>query len=123
MTETHQTLAPVVLLDGPTGPLVSLTFAGEWVLRVDGHRQAGRRQGGIRPGWQPDLDHHVLTLTIAGVPALSLTTQQLLTQKGLVLPLPGIGEIAIGEDPRAIGGNDRVGPRVGGQRHRGGCGA
>lgn len=113
VTETHQTLAPVVLLDGVTGPLVTLTFAGEWVLRSTATGKPGGAKVEYAPGGSPTSTTPVLTLAIAGVPTLSLTTQQLLTQKGFVLPLPGIGEIAIGEDPRAIGGNATSVPELG----------
>ena len=112
VTETHQTLAPVVLLNGVTGPLVTLTFAGEWVLRSTATGKPGGAKVEYAPGGSPTSTTTVLTLAIAGVPTLSLTTQQLLTQKGFVLPLPGIGEIAIGEDPRAIAGNADSAPEL-----------
>jgi hypothetical protein len=114
VSETHQTLAPVVLLNGITGPLVTLTFAGEWVLRSTATGKPGGAKVEYAPGGSPTSTTTVLTLAIAGVPTLSLTTQQLLTQKGFVLPLPGIGEIAVGEDPRGIGGNADSAPELAG---------
>jgi hypothetical protein len=112
VTETHQTLAPVVLLNGVTGPLVSLTFGGEWILRSTATGKAGGSKVEYAPGGSPTSTTPVLTLAIAGVPTLSLTTQEILTQKGFVLPLPGIGEIVIGEDPRGIGGNADSAPEL-----------
>lgn len=112
VTETHRTLAPVVLLDGVTGPLVTLTFAGEWVLRSTATGKPGGAKVEYAPGGSPTSTTTVLTVAIAGIPTLSLTTQQLLSQTGFELPLPGIGEIAIGEDPRAIGGNAASAPEV-----------
>lgn len=113
VTETHQTLAPVVLLNGPTGPLVTLTFGGEWVLRSTATGKPGGAKVEYAPGGSPTSTTPVITLSIAGVPlAVNYTTQQLLTQKGFLVPLPGIGEIVIGEDPRAIGGNADSAPEV-----------
>jgi hypothetical protein len=105
VTETRQTLAPVVLLNGPTGPLVTLVLAGEWILRSTATGKPGGAKVEYAPGGSPTSTTPVVTLSIAGVPAASLTTQQLLTQKGLVLDIPTLGQIVIGEDPRAIAGN------------------
>ncbi len=62
VTETHQTLAPVVLLDGVTGPLVTLTFAGEWVLRSTATGKPGGAKVEYAPGGSPTSTTTVLTL-------------------------------------------------------------
>jgi len=112
VTETRQTLAPVVLLDGVAGPLVELVLTGEWILRSTATGKPGGAKVEYAPGGSPTSTTTVLTLKIQGIPVQSLTTQQLLSQKGFVLPLPGIGVIAIGEDPRAIGGDADSAPEL-----------
>ena len=112
VTETRQILAPVVLLDGVAGPAVVLTFAGEWILRTTATGKMGGSTVEYAPGGSPTSTTPVLTLSIAGLPVQTFTTQQFLDQEGLVIPIPGVGEIAIGEDPRAIGGNAESSPEL-----------
>jgi hypothetical protein len=112
VTESRQTLAPVVLLNGGTGPLVQVVFAGEWVLRSTATGKPGGAKVEYAPGGDPTSTTPVLTLSIAGVPVQTFTTQQLLTQKGLIVPIGTLGEIAIGEDPRAIGGDANSNPEL-----------
>ena len=92
---------------------MTLTLAGEWILRSTATGKPGGAKVEYAPGGSPTSTTIVLTLVDRRSPgARSLTTQQLLTQKGFVLPLPGIGEIAIGEDPRAIGGDAASAPEL-----------
>jgi hypothetical protein len=105
VTETHQTLAPVVLLNSVAGPLVTLTFAGEWVLRSTATGKPGGSKVEYAPGGDPTSTTPVITLTVGGTTPVTTTytTQQLLTQKGFTVDLPlALGSIALGEDPRAI---------------------
>ena len=86
-------------------------MAGEWILRSTATGKPGGAKVEYAPGGSPTSTTPVVTLSIAGLPATTFTTQQLLTQKGFVLPIPGLGEIAIGEDPRAVAGQRRLGAR------------
>jgi hypothetical protein len=112
VTETHQILAPVTLFGGTAIPVVTIEFAGEWVLRSTATGKAGGAKVEYAPGGSPTSTTKVITVKLAGTEIASLTTQQLLTQKGLVVPIPGVGEIAIGEDPRAIGGDAASSPEM-----------
>jgi hypothetical protein len=105
VTETHQILAPVTL-GGVAGiPLVSIEFAGEWVLRSTATGKAGGAKVDYAPGGDPSSKTVVLTIKAAGLLNQTFTTQQFLDQKGLAITLPaGLGEIVIGEAPRTIGG-------------------
>jgi len=108
VTETHQILAPVTLIPGIAGiPILSVEFAGEWVLRstATGISKPGGAKVDYAPGGDPTSTTKVLTIKAAGAVVQSFTTQEFLSQKGLPITLPaGLGEIVIGEAPRAIGG-------------------
>ena len=104
-TETRMTIAPVTLLKGSASP-ITLEFLGEWVLRA------------WAPGTGPAVVHYGPGTVSPATPVVrilqgttvveELLTQEipLLGQAGLVVPLPALGiEVAIGEDPRAIGGD------------------
>lgn len=117
VSETHQILAPVTLIPGVAGvgPLV-IEFAGEWVLRSTATGKDGGAKVEYGPAGSPSPTTKVIVVKLAGAEIASLTTQQLLEQDGLVVPIsvPGIasGEIAIGEDPRAIGGDAASQPEM-----------
>jgi hypothetical protein len=65
------------------------------------------------PGSAASPSTPVLTVSLLGAPAQQFTTQQLVGQEGLVITLPAaLGEIAIGEDPRAIGGDAASKPEL-----------
>jgi len=105
VTETHQILAPVNLGGVAGVPLVTIEFAGDWVLRSTATGQAGGAKVDYAPGGDPSSKTVVLTIKAAGILNQTFTTQQVLDQKGLAITLPaGLGEIAIGEPARTIGG-------------------
>jgi len=115
VTETHQILAPVTLLGGTLGlPAVTVETAGEWVLRTTATGKTGGAKVEYAPVGSVTPTTKVIVVKLAGAEIASLTTQQLLTGQGLVVPIPGVGEIAIGEDPRAIGGDAASKPEVAG---------
>jgi uncharacterized repeat protein (TIGR01451 family) len=109
MTETRMTIAPVSLLEGTPAP-ITIEFLGEWVLRTiaDGLNPATVHYG---PG-AASPETPVLRILQGALPATVLNLQDipLLGQQGLVVDLPGIATVAIGEDPRAIGGNASSAP-------------
>ncbi len=102
VTETHQILAPVSLGGVAGVPLVTIEFAGEWVLRSTATGKPGGSKVEYAPTGNITSTTKVITVKVSGTELASLTTQQLLTQKGLVVDVPLVGQIAIGEDPRAI---------------------
>ncbi len=107
MTETRMTIAPVSLLEGTPAP-ITIEFLGEWVLRTiaDGLNPATVHYG---PGTATPSTP-VLRILQGALPSLEVTLQQLLGTQGLVVDLPGIATVAVGEDPRAIGGNASSAP-------------
>ena len=118
MTETRMTIAPVTLFRGQPNQL-TLEFLGEWVLRAVATGVGGSAGNyvfygpgrvtpstpvlRILPGVAPTVDSIV-----------QITLQQLLGTDGLVVNLPGLAEIAVGEDPRAIGGSATSAPALAG---------
>ncbi|MDQ1496897.1 MAG: hypothetical protein QOD57_5569 [Actinomycetota bacterium] len=106
VTESHQILAPITLIPGiaPLPDVLSVEFAGEWVLRSTATGKPGGAKVDYAPGGDPTSTTKVLTIKAAGLVVQSFTTQQFLTQKGLPIVIPGVAEIVIGEAPRAIGG-------------------
>jgi len=111
VSETRQILAPITLLPGiaaidgvPAVGAVVIEFAGEWVLRST----ANGLQGGSTVVYGPDPatspETKVLTIKVGDAVFQSFTTQQFLENDGLGIDVPGVGKIAIGEAPRAIGG-------------------
>jgi hypothetical protein len=106
VTESHQILAPLSLLGVAGLPLVTIEFAGEWVLRSTATGKAGGSKVEYAPSGAETSTTKVITVKAAGTEVASLTTQQLLGQKGLVVDIPLVGQIVIGEDPRAIGNLD-----------------
>ncbi len=117
MTETRQTIAPVTLFAGlPTQ--ITLEFLGEWVLRAVATGVGGAAGNYVFYGPGTVTPSTPVVRIISGLsPALGnvleVTLQQLLGNTGLVIPLPGIAEIALGEDPRAIGGIANTAPTLG----------
>ena len=104
VSETRQILAPITLLptiDAVAG--VVIEFAGEWVLRST----ATGLQGGSTVVYGPEAsspDVKVLTIKVAGLTVQEYTTKQFLDRDGLAITVPGVGQVVIGESPRAIGG-------------------
>lgn len=111
MSEVRETIAPVSLLGGQ----FTLEIAGEWVLRSVATGVNNGAYVFYGPGSVSPSTPVLRLLNNVGAELISVTTQQLLGSTGLVVPLPaGIGEIALGEDPRQIGGNAASQPTVAG---------
>ncbi len=102
MSEVRQTIAPVTLFRGTSNEL-TIEVLGEWVLQAI----AGGLPGTGYVHYGPNTtspDTPVLRLIDADGETRVLTLQDLVTDDGLVITIPGIAEIAIGEAPRAIDG-------------------
>jgi hypothetical protein len=102
MGETSQVLGPVTLLAGtPTATTVELK--GQWVLRVT----ADGKTGSVSYGPQGLAGDQALVLVrnAAGAVVAQATASQmrLAGAVGLRLDVPGVGEIVVGEQPRARG--------------------
>lgn len=107
MAETRQTIAPIsVLQDDDNDPLtppavITIEVLGEWVLRV----VASGNTGGASVHYGPADDTPItqaVRITGLGDPII-ITLQDFFGDEGLDLPLiPGVLELTIGEDPRAI---------------------
>jgi LPXTG-motif cell wall-anchored protein len=130
MSETRQTVAPITLFKGIPGAELTIELLGEWVLRAVASGVPGGAFVHYGPG-TTNLETPIvriirtpiappegsgLTDTVNGLPlglgqTLNLTLQQLLGPQGLVLDnLLGLVDVAIGEDPRAIGGGPSTAP-------------
>lgn len=95
-SETRQIIAPITI-----GPL-TIKVGGEWVLRAvaDGNGVGDVFYG---PGtMEPTVP--LLTILNGGTVLRELVAGELFGKTGLNVTIPGLVEIAIGEDPRAIGG-------------------
>lgn len=105
MSETRMTIAPVTLdLIPIVGEQLTIEFLGEWVLRAVATGHSGWVHFG--PGEVSPQTPLLRVLGTAGNLLGLVTSQDLLGVAGLVVPIPDLGiEIAIGEDPRAIGGD------------------
>lgn len=117
MTETRMTIAPVTLFAGQPTQL-TLEFLGEWVLRAVATGVGGAAGNYVFYGPGTVTPSTPVLRILSGVsPTLGniteLTLQQLLGNSGLVIPVPGVAEVALGEAPRAIGGAAGTAPTVG----------
>jgi uncharacterized repeat protein (TIGR01451 family) len=108
-SETRQTIAPVTFFQGLPGQF-TIEVLGEWALRAT----ADGLQGGVHYGpLAASPETPVLrVLGSRGQVLGQLTTQQLLTDKGLEIKIPGVAEIVLGEDPRMIGGDASSAPVI-----------
>lgn len=105
MSETRMTIAPVTL-----GGQVTVEFLGEWVLRAVATGHSGFVHYG--PGEVSPSTPVLRTIDQAtGEVTNIVRAQDLLGDEGLVIAIPELGvELAIGEDPRAIGGDADTAP-------------
>jgi hypothetical protein len=110
MSEVRQTIAPVTLFKG-TPSEITIELLGEWVLQAVATGEAGGAYIHYGPGEVQPSTPVLRLLDATGVNTL-LTLQDLLGDEGLVIEIPGVAEIAIGEDPRAIGGHAGTKPSV-----------
>lgn len=108
LSETRQTIAPVTFLDGTPGEF-TLEFGGEFVLRATADGKSGEVFYG--PGTVEPETPLLTILDGAGDPIVDpLTSQDIFGNEGLEIEIPGVAEIAVGEDPRAIGGDTDSSP-------------
>jgi hypothetical protein len=102
MGETSQVLGPVTLLAG-TANATTVEVKGQWVLRVT----ADGKTGSVSYGPQGTAGDEALVLVrnAAGTVVAQATASQmrLAGTVGLRLNVPGLGEIVVGEQPRARG--------------------
>jgi len=101
-SETRQTIAPVTFFRGTPGQF-TVEVLGEWALRATSDGAAGKVSYGPLSA-SPETPV-LRVLGNRGQVLGQLTTQQLLGPKGLQINIPGVAEIALGEAPRAIGGD------------------
>ena len=98
MSEVRQAVAPVTFLAG-TPAQFTVEVGGEWVLRARADGQTGSVSFGPEGnGAAPVL--RVLGPT-GGVIA-AITLQELVGRSGQVVSVPGVAEIAVGEQPRPL---------------------
>ncbi|MDQ1566853.1 MAG: hypothetical protein QOF96_1733, partial [Actinomycetota bacterium] len=102
MGETSQLLGPITLLAG-TASQTTVEVKGQWLLRVT----ADGRTGAVGYGPQGLAGDQavVVVRNAAGavVAQASASEQKLAGSAGLHLDIPGVGEIVVGEQPRARG--------------------
>ena len=101
-SETRQTIAPVTFFKGAPFQF-TVEVLGEWALRAvaDGSAGGSSIHYGPRKSNSPETPI-VRILDRNGAVIGQLTTQMLLGSQGLQLAIPGVAEIVVGEDPRAI---------------------
>ncbi|MEW6471636.1 MAG: hypothetical protein AB1679_05155 [Actinomycetota bacterium] len=102
MSETTQVLGPVTLLAG-TAKVTTVEIKGQWVLRAT----ADGKTGSVfySPQNVANDEAVVLVRNAAGAVVASATASQLRLAGavGLRLDIPGVGELVVGEQPRARG--------------------
>lgn len=107
LSETRQTIAPVTFFSG-TDSQFTIEVLGEWVLRG----RADGKDGSVFYG-PADTSPETPILRILDrnqKVTTQLTFQNLLGKTGLDITIPGLAEIVVGEDPRAIGGDAKSSP-------------
>jgi hypothetical protein len=110
MSEVRQTIAPVTLFAG-TPNEITFEFLGEWVLQAVATGMPGGAYIHYGPG-SVSPSTPVIRIIRSGHANTLLKLQDLFGSKGFVLDIPGLAEFAIGEDPRAIGGNASSAPHI-----------
>ena len=104
MTEARTTIAPTTLFKGTPNEF-TIEVLGEWVLKAVATGVGGSAGNWVHYGPLGTSPESAIIRIIQGDSITQLTTQQLLGDEGLVIRVPGVAEIAVGEDPRAIGGD------------------
>lgn len=110
VAETRQTIAPVTLFGG-TDNAVTIEFLGEWVLRAVATGVPGSARVEYGPG-EASPDTPLLRVLQSDSTMTILRTQDLFGDAGMVLDASPLVSLAIGEDPRAIGGDAESSPAV-----------
>lgn len=110
MSEVRQTIAPITLFKNTPNEL-TIELLGEWVLQAVATGMPGGAYVHYGPG-TASPSTPVLRLIDANGASDVLRLQDVLGNDGLVVEVPGLAEIAIGEDPRAIGGSADSAPAI-----------
>ena len=111
VSETRQTIAPLTILEG-TDQQLTIELAGEWVLRAfsDGVK------GDVTFG--PEVEEPgtplLRILDADGEMINEITMQALLSKEGRAIEIADGVLLTLGEDPRAIGGDELSRPLTGG---------
>lgn len=117
-SQVSQTLAPITIADS-----ITIEVLGEWVLSATATGLPGKSTVSYLPS-KTDAGEPVGPLTPVlriiqpgenpGDPAVTtvLALQDILGDEGLSIPIPGVAEITIGENPRAIGGDTDSSPSI-----------
>lgn len=112
MSQVDQTLAPVRLnLPADTNPDndILIEVGGVWRLTSVATGVAG--QAWVHYGPLAAEPQTILVKIQQGTAnPTTINLQQLTSNTGLVVPIPNVGEVVIGEDPRAIGGDATTQP-------------
>jgi hypothetical protein len=106
-SEVRMNIAPVTLMDGA----LTLNFLGEWVLRATAGGIPGTSHIHYGPG-DVSPQTPILQIIQDGEITDVISFQDILGDGGLPIIIPGVLELVIGEDPRAIGGDDTTEPSV-----------
>ena len=115
-SQVEQTLAPVTLFRGTPNEL-TIEVAGEWVLDTFASGVPGQSKVSYHPqntdGTPVTPTTPILRVIQAGAVTNILSFQDIFGPTGLdQINIPGVAEIAIGEDPRAIGGDASTSPAI-----------
>ncbi|MDQ6838049.1 MAG: hypothetical protein M3137_06865 [Actinomycetota bacterium] len=110
VSEVHQIVAPITLLNTPAGPTISIEAAGEFILRSTSTGIPGDPRNGITYPGNP-------LITIKGplgvvLPPTPIHLSDILGPTGITIDIPLVGSISLGQAPRAIGGAPGSAPEV-----------
>lgn len=108
-SEVRETIAPVTFFEG-TENAFTIEFLGEWVLRATTTGLDGGATIHYGPGEVSPETPILRTIDADGSVTNVVTTQDLFGDEGQVIEIPGLAEIVLGEDPRAIGGDETTEP-------------
>ena len=100
-SEVRMNIAPVTLMNGA----LTLEFLGEWVLRATAGGIPGSAHVHYGPG-EASPSTPILRIIQDGEVSDILSFQDLLMNEGLAVEIPGVLEVRVGEDPRALGNPD-----------------
>jgi uncharacterized repeat protein (TIGR01451 family) len=111
LSETRQTIAPITILEG-TDQELTIELAGEWVLRA----MSDGTKGTVTFG--PEMEDPEIPLLriidAEGKVVNEFTMDALLTKEGTAIEIADGALVTLGEDPRAIGGDELSRPLTGG---------
>ncbi len=102
MGEVRQTVAPVTFFKG-TDNQFTIEVLGEWVLQTVATGLPGGAYVHYGPEKASPQTPILRVITTSGTNTFSF--QDVFGDDGLVIPIPGLAEIAVGEDPRKVGGD------------------